>query len=74
MVKKADVLAAIAAGVIGSDQAKEIMTYCNTGVFASGWWYILREVIGYQNVKLYDGSMEELARDPAAPIVNYTWK
>ncbi len=74
MVKKTDVLAAIAAAVIGSDQAKEIMIYCNTGVFASGWWYILREVIGYQNVKLYDGSMEELARDPAAPIVNYTWK
>jgi thiosulfate/3-mercaptopyruvate sulfurtransferase len=74
MMKNPEVLAAIAAGVVGSDKGKEIMTYCNTGVFASGWWYFLREVLGYQNVKLYDGSMEELARDDKAPIVKYTWK
>ena len=74
MMKKPEELAAIAAGVVGSDHGKEIMSYCNTGVFASGWWYFLREVLGYQNVRLYDGSMEELARDPNAPIVKYTWK
>lgn len=74
MMKKPEELAAIAAGVVGADHAKEIMTYCNAGVFASGWWYFLREVLGYQNVRLYDGSMEELARDPNAPIVKYTWK
>jgi thiosulfate/3-mercaptopyruvate sulfurtransferase len=74
MMKSPEVLAAIAAGVVGDDHAKEIITYCNTGVFASGWWYFLSEVLGYQNVRLYDGSMEELARDPNAPIVNYTWK
>jgi len=73
-MKNPEELAAIAAGVVGSDHGKEIMTYCNTGVFASGWWYFLREVLGYQNVRLYDGSMEELAKDPNAPIVKYTWK
>jgi thiosulfate/3-mercaptopyruvate sulfurtransferase len=74
MMKKPEMLAAIAEGVVGNDHSKEIITYCNTGVFASGWWYFLSEVLGYQNVRLYDGSMEELARDPNAPIVNYTWK
>ncbi len=74
MMKKTEELAAMAAGVVGPDHAKEIMSYCNTGVFASGWWYVLREVLGYRNVKLHDGSMEELARDPNAPIVKYTWK
>jgi len=74
MMKNPEMLAAIAAGVVGADKEKEIMTYCNTGVFASGWWYFLREVLGYQNVRLYDGSMEELARDEKAPIVKYTWK
>jgi thiosulfate/3-mercaptopyruvate sulfurtransferase len=74
MMKKTEELAAIAEGVVGSDHAKEIMTYCNTGVFASGWWYFLSEVLGYKDVKLYDGSMEELAKDPNAPIVKYTWK
>jgi thiosulfate/3-mercaptopyruvate sulfurtransferase len=74
MMKKVEELAAIAEGVVGGDHAKEIMSYCNTGVFASGWWFFLREVLGYKDVKLYDGSMEELARDPNAPIVKYTWK
>ena len=74
MMKKTEELAAIAEGVIGSDHSKEIITYCNTGVFASGWWYFLREVLGYKDVKLYDGSMEELTKDPKAPILKYTWK
>ena len=74
MMKKVEELAAIAEGVVGGDHSKEIMSYCNTGVFASGWWFFLREVLGYKDVKLYDGSMEELARDPGAPIVKYTWK
>ena len=74
MMKKEEELAVIAEGVVGGDHAKEIMTYCNTGVFASGWWFFLREVLGYKDVKLYDGSMEELAKDPDAPIVKYTWK
>jgi thiosulfate/3-mercaptopyruvate sulfurtransferase len=74
MMKKTEELAAIAEGVVGSDHAKEIMTYCNTGVYASGWWFFLREVLGYKDVKLYDGSMEELAKDPNAPILKYTWK
>jgi len=74
MMKKTEELAAIAKGVVGSDKSKEIMAYCNTGVFASGWWFFLREVLGYQDVKLYDGSMEELAKVPNAPIMKYTWK
>ncbi len=40
---------------------KSIITYCNTGVRASLGWFILQELLGYPNVKNYDGSMREYA-------------
>ena len=40
---------------------KDIITYCNTGVRASLGWFILQELLGYPNVKNYDGSMREYA-------------
>ncbi|MDZ4163921.1 MAG: rhodanese-like domain-containing protein [Smithellaceae bacterium] len=68
-----DELAAIAAGVVGKDLTREIIVYCDTGRLNSGWFYILREVLGYANVKSYDGSMQEWTKDPAAPMVRYSW-
>ena len=67
-------LEAMAAGVIGKDKSKEIIVYCDTGKVCTAWWYILTEVLGYKNVKTYDGSTEEWAKDPKAPFVKYTWK
>ncbi|MGA7105691.1 MAG: rhodanese-like domain-containing protein [Candidatus Deferrimicrobiaceae bacterium] len=67
-------LAAYAAGVVGKDKAAEIITYCDTGLLASGWWFVLSEVLGYRNVKIYDGSMQEWATDAGASMVKYTWK
>jgi len=61
-------LATLATGVVGSDKAKEIITYCDTGKVASAWTFLLSEVLGYKNVKDYDGSMEEWAQDPKAPM------
>ncbi len=40
------------------EQAPSI-TYCNTGHLASGPWFVMSEVLGNKNVKLYDGSMHE---------------
>jgi thiosulfate/3-mercaptopyruvate sulfurtransferase len=51
------------------DPSKEVIVYCDTGRVASIWWFLLAEGLGYKNVKLYDGSMQDFAKDPAAPIV-----
>jgi thiosulfate/3-mercaptopyruvate sulfurtransferase len=61
-------LSAIAAPVVGSDLSKEIVLYCDTGKFCSAWWFMLYELLGYKDVKVYDGSMMEWAKDPAAPV------
>jgi thiosulfate/3-mercaptopyruvate sulfurtransferase len=67
-------LEAMAAGVVGKDKSAEIITYCDTGRLGSGWWFVLSEVLGYRNVKMYDGSTQEWAADANAPMVKYTWK
>jgi thiosulfate/3-mercaptopyruvate sulfurtransferase len=54
--------------VVGGDQNREIIVYCDTGRVASMWWFILHEVLGYTNVRNYDGSMQEWAKDPKAKI------
>jgi thiosulfate/3-mercaptopyruvate sulfurtransferase len=58
----------MATGVVGNDPSKEIIVYCDSGRVASAWWFILSEVLGYQNVKNYDGSMEDWAKDDSAPM------
>ncbi len=67
-------LEAMAAGVVGKDKAAEVLVYCDTGRLASGWWFVLSEVLGYGNVRMYDGSSQEWAADAKAPMVKYTWK
>jgi thiosulfate/3-mercaptopyruvate sulfurtransferase len=72
--KAKDDLEAMAAGVIGTDKSKELITYCDTGRLCSGWWWVLSEVLGYKNVKSYDGSSQDWAKDPNAPMVKYSWQ
>jgi thiosulfate/3-mercaptopyruvate sulfurtransferase len=40
---------------------KSIITYCDTGVLATHGWFVMSELLGYKNVKVYDGSMREYA-------------
>ncbi|OHE27840.1 MAG: hypothetical protein A3J94_04470 [Syntrophus sp. RIFOXYC2_FULL_54_9] len=72
--KNKEDLGAMAAGVIGKDMSKETIAYCDTGRLCSGWWFVLREILGYKDVKGYDGSSQEYAKDPNAPMVKYTWQ
>ena len=72
--KNKEELGAMAAGVLGKDTSKETIAYCDTGRLCSGWWFVLREILGYQDVKAYDGSMQEYAKDPNAPLVKYSWQ
>jgi thiosulfate/3-mercaptopyruvate sulfurtransferase len=72
--KKQEDLRSMAAGVLGIDKRKAIVVYCGVGGYASTWWFLLTQVLGYQNVKLYDGSFEEWTLDPKAPVQSYTWR
>ncbi len=71
--KSKEGLDAMASGVVGKEMSKEMIIYCDTGRLCSGWWFIFREVLGYKDVKAYDGSMQEWAKDPNAPVVKYNW-
>jgi thiosulfate/3-mercaptopyruvate sulfurtransferase len=37
----------------------EIIVYCQIGLMATGWHYALTNILGYKNVKFYDGSVED---------------
>ncbi len=71
---KEEDLRAMAVGVLGAKKPKEIIVYCGVGGFASTWWFVLTQMLGYQNVKVYDGSMEEWIKDPRAPVNTYSWR
>lgn len=67
------ILLAMAEGVIGKDRNQEVIVYCEVGGYASTWWFLLTQVLGYPNVKIYDGSIEEWVKDPDAPVSMYRW-
>lgn len=60
-------LSKIVSGVVSNDLAKEIITYCDTGKVSTVWAFLLTELMGYKDVKTYDGSTEEWTKDPQAP-------
>jgi len=64
---KAD-LAALAEKAAGKDLNKEIIVYCDTGKTCTGWAFVMTKMLGYKDVKVYDGSFMEWAADAAAPI------
>jgi len=61
-------LEAMAKKAVGDDKGKEIIVYCDSGRVASIWWYLLSQSMGYTNVKLYDGSAQDFAKDPSVPL------
>lgn len=46
----------------------EIIAYCRLGVRASYTWFVLSEILNYQNVKNYDGSWTEWGNSIGVPI------
>ena len=46
------------------------ITYCNSGHLASGTWFLMHEVLGNKQVKLYDGSMHQwtLEKNPTTSM------
>jgi thiosulfate/3-mercaptopyruvate sulfurtransferase len=44
---------------MGIDTSKKTITYCNSGHLASGMWFVMSEIMGNKNTKMYDGSMHQ---------------
>jgi len=54
-----------------ADSDKEIVSFCNTGHWAATNWFVLSELVGDKDVKLYAGSMVDWSRaDQALPMDN----
>ncbi|MGZ5409691.1 MAG: sulfurtransferase [Aeromicrobium sp.] len=60
-------LKALYAGV-GLDEDKDTIAYCRIGERSSHTWFVLHEILGYPNVKNYDGSWSEYGSLRAVPV------
>ncbi|RRO13168.1 sulfurtransferase [Saccharopolyspora rhizosphaerae] len=57
-------------GDAGLDTSKDTIAYCRIGERSSHTWFVLRELLGHQNVKNYDGSWTEYGSLIGVPIEN----
>jgi thiosulfate/3-mercaptopyruvate sulfurtransferase len=58
-------------GIYGDlDAELPIVSYCNTGHWAATNWFVLSEVLGRKDVRLYDGSMVEWTADGSNPLLS----
>jgi thiosulfate/3-mercaptopyruvate sulfurtransferase len=66
----------MASGVIGRHGRhwhKEIIVYCGVGGYASAWWFVLTQVLGYEEVRIFDGSAQEWVMKNS-DMVPYEWE
>ena len=69
--KSADALANLyqSKGITGTD---EVIAYCRIGERSSHTWFALKYLLGYNDVRNYDGSWTEWGNLIGAPVVNQT--
>ncbi|MGY2895135.1 sulfurtransferase [Deinococcus sp. UYEF24] len=65
--KTADELKALYAAE-GVTEDKNVIAYCRIAERSSHSWFVLRELLGFQNVKNYDGSWTEWGNSVGVPI------
>jgi len=54
----------------GVTPEKDVIAYCRIGERSSHSWFVLKELLGYNNVKNYDGSWTEYGSVVGVPIEN----
>jgi thiosulfate/3-mercaptopyruvate sulfurtransferase len=52
-----------------ADSAARLITYCNIGQAASISWFVLHELLGFENARMYEASLAAWTRDPELPLV-----
>ncbi|MDA8388219.1 MAG: sulfurtransferase, partial [Nitrospiraceae bacterium] len=73
-IKSRRELEAMARGTgLTEDKSRPIIVYCNSGQFAGMGYFVLHELLGYRDVKVYDGSMLDYARNKKLPMVRFAW-
>jgi thiosulfate/3-mercaptopyruvate sulfurtransferase len=65
--KSADELKAIVRD-LGITEDKEMVTYCIGGGLSSNAWFVLTQLLGYENVREYERSWNEWGNLPETPI------
>ena len=50
------------------DGTEELITYCTIGARAATAWFVLTYLLGYDRVRVYDGSWAEWGRLPGTPV------
>jgi thiosulfate/3-mercaptopyruvate sulfurtransferase len=65
-LKPQTALAAAAASI----PAGAVISYCNTGHWAATNWFVLHELLGRKNVRIYDGSMVEWSADERRAVAS----
>lgn len=66
--KSADELRAIYLNQRGVDPGRDTIAYCRIGERSSHTWFVLKYLLGIQNVKNYDGSWTEYGNLVGVPI------
>ena len=52
----------------GVTREKEVITYCRIGERSSHTWFVLKYLLGFPNVKNYDGSWTEWGNSVGTPV------
>jgi thiosulfate/3-mercaptopyruvate sulfurtransferase len=66
--KSADALRDLYEGSAGISKDKDTVAYCRIGERSSHTWFVLKYLLGHDNVKNYDGSWTEWGSVVGAPI------
>ncbi len=72
--RKTSELEKMAKGIhLPANKNAEIITYSNHGLAAAMGYFVLHDLLGYKNVKVYDGSILEAAEVKDVPMVVNRW-
>ncbi|RNE66590.1 sulfurtransferase [Cryobacterium tepidiphilum] len=67
--KSRDELEAIYKGEAGLTDGDDVIAYCRIGERSSHTWFVLKHLLGFENVRNYDGSWVEWGNAVRVPIV-----
>lgn len=60
--------------LLGLDPDASTIVYCDSGVLATSWYWILKESFGWKNVRNYDGSSQDLTKAPSVKYATHVWR